>query len=228
MRLCSDATEASHTVRAEKSSAVLYCGYCGLSNAPLGVMNDRQNMMACSFDLRSPRISALQIHAWIYDSLQILEENVKMVQIDGPKRRVYIKLATSEQMRSLFHSTGEHMDYKHDNGELSSVQVELAGMTIRRIRIANVQPEVPRKVIRDSLSPFGDVKEITEESWSKAYRYHVSNGIRVTTTCIRKHLTSHMSTGGNRVLISYEGQPPRATCVMQWATNTVSAPTVDN
>jgi hypothetical protein len=53
-----------------------------------------------------------------------------MVQIDGPKRRVYIKLATSEQMQSLFHSTDRHMDYRHDNGELSSVQVQLAGMAL--------------------------------------------------------------------------------------------------
>jgi hypothetical protein len=106
--------------------------------------------MVYIFDPRSPRSSALQIHEWIYDSLQVPEENVNMIQIDGPKRRVYIKLATTEQVQSLLHSTGRYMDYIHDNGELSSVQLELAGMGIRRIRIASLPLEVPDRKTRDS------------------------------------------------------------------------------
>jgi hypothetical protein len=105
------------------------------------------------------------------------------------------------------------MDYKHDNGGLSSVQLELAGMGIRRIRIANLPPEVPGRVIRNSLSHFGSVKGITEKSWYKAYRYQASNGIRVATTSIKKKIPFNVSIGGNRVLISYEGQPRRATGV---------------
>jgi hypothetical protein len=45
VRLCSDATEASYTVRAEKSSVVLCCWYRGLFIVLLEIMNDRQNTM---------------------------------------------------------------------------------------------------------------------------------------------------------------------------------------
>jgi hypothetical protein len=117
------------------------------------------------------------------------------------------------------------MDYTHDNVELSSVQLELG---IRRTRIANLPPEVPDRVIRDSLTPFGDVKEITEESWSKAYRYKVSNGIRVATTCIRKtHTLPHVDRWQQGANIMTDS-PRRATGVVQWATNIMNAPTVDN
>jgi hypothetical protein len=51
-----------------------------------------------------------------------------MIQIDGPQWRVYIKLATSEQAYAILQTTSGQMEYKHDNGELSTVQVELAGM----------------------------------------------------------------------------------------------------
>jgi hypothetical protein len=68
-------------------------------------MNDRQNTIVCIFYLNSPCITAYQIHDWIYERLQLPEEEVRMIQIDGPKRRVYIKFATSEQMHAVLQKT---------------------------------------------------------------------------------------------------------------------------
>jgi len=59
-------------------------------------MSDRQNTIICIFDPKSPRISAFQIHEWIYERLQLPEHDVRMVQIDGPQRRVYIKFVDHE------------------------------------------------------------------------------------------------------------------------------------
>ena len=106
-------------------------------------MNDRQNTIVCIFDVRSPRITALQIHEWIYENLRLPEKDVRMIQIDGPGRRVFIKLNTSEQAQLILQTTKGQLEFRHDNGELSKVQLDLAGMGIRRIRIANLPPEVP-------------------------------------------------------------------------------------
>ena len=56
-------------------------------------MGYRQNTIVCIFDLHSPRTTAYQIHIcnWIYERLQLPEEDVRMIQIDGPGRRVYIR-----------------------------------------------------------------------------------------------------------------------------------------
>jgi len=131
-----------------------------------------------------------------------------MIQIDGPRRRVFTKFNTSDQTQSILQSTKGKMEFQHDNGELSIVQIELAGMGTRRIRITNLPPEVPNRTIRHTLSTYGDIKKISEDVWSRAYRYPVYIGIRIVVTSLKKHIPSRMSIAGNRVLISYEGQPP--------------------
>ena len=165
-------------------------------------MKDRQNTIVCIFDVRSPRITALQIHVWIYENLRLPEKDVRMIQIDGSGRRVFIKLNTSEQAQSILQTTKGKLEFRHDNGELSILQLELAGLGIRRIRIANLPPEVPERIIRETLSKYGDVTAISEETWSKAYRYPVPNGTRIAVTRLKQHITSHMKMAGNRVLIS--------------------------
>jgi hypothetical protein len=126
-----------------------------------------------------------------------------MIQIDGPGRRVFIKLNTSEQAQTILQTTKEQLEFRYDNSELFIVQLELAGMGIRLIRIANLPPEVPDRIIRETLSTYGDVTEISEETWSKAYRYPVPSGICISVTRLKKHIPSHMAMAGNRVLISY-------------------------
>jgi len=46
------------------------------------------------------------------------------------------------------------VEFRHDNGELSLVNINLAGMGIRRIRLAGLVPEVKEKTIHEALSPF--------------------------------------------------------------------------
>ena len=100
------------------------------------------------------------------------------------------------------------MEFRHDNGELSLVNINLARMGIRRIRLAGLAPEVKEKTIRGALSSYGDVREVYEETWSKGFRYQVYSGVRIAMTNLKRHLPSHMIIAGSRALISYEGQPP--------------------
>jgi hypothetical protein len=80
-------------------------------------------------------------------------------------------------------------------------------MGLRKIRTANLPPEVSDRTLRDIMSKYGDVKDITEEQWSQKYRHPVSNGIRIVELQLKQHVTSHMLIVGQRVLITYEGKP---------------------
>jgi hypothetical protein len=131
-----------------------------------------------------------------------------MIQIDGPGRRVYIKFHNNEQAQATLHATTGQLEYQHENGESYTVHIKLAGMGTKHIRIANLPPEVPNNLIREALASRGEIIEIIEESWPKVYRYSVSNGIRIAITRLKKHIPSNMSIAGNKVLISYENQPP--------------------
>jgi hypothetical protein len=75
------------------------------------------------------------------------------------------------------------------------------------VRVANPPPEIKDTVVRTALTKYGDVKNLREENWTRQYRYAVSNGIRVVDIHLQNHVQSHVMIAGNRVLISYDGQP---------------------
>jgi len=102
-------------------------------------MSDRQMTLVCSFDPRNPRILAYDIH----------EEDITVIQVDGMKRRVFIKFSNETRMEILEGTEGKCV-YKHDTGELWQVNVEIAGMGTKRIRIAGLPPEVKEATIRES------------------------------------------------------------------------------
>jgi len=73
----------------------------------------------------------------------VAENVVTMIQMEGTRRQVCIKFANFQYLQDLFHSTTGQSEYKHDNGEISQVKIEMAGMDIRRAMLANLPPETP-------------------------------------------------------------------------------------
>ena len=63
------------------------------------------NTVVCCFDPRSPRINASHVHECIYDSLQLPEENIRMIQFDGFKRSVNIKFSDEDGMYDFLCTT---------------------------------------------------------------------------------------------------------------------------
>jgi hypothetical protein len=105
------------------------------------------------FDPKSQRISAFQIHEWIYEQRRLPEEDVPMIQVDEPRRRVYIKFTSEERMQAVLQKIQSQLEYHHDNGELSIINIEKAGMGMRKVRKENLPPEVYH-------SKYGDMKRI--------------------------------------------------------------------
>jgi len=104
-------------------------------------MAERHNTVVCSFDVASPRITAHDIHEWIFAVLRIPKHSVQMIQIDGIKRHVYIKLADADSVHALLQDTAVQAEYKYPTGEMSVVHIALAGLGTKRIRVANLPPE---------------------------------------------------------------------------------------
>jgi hypothetical protein len=155
-------------------------------------MTERKNTVVCTFELDSPRISAYKIHEWIHGSLQIPEEAVVMIQIDGPKRQVYIKLTTEQHVHELIQETGGQVEYIHVDGTRSQIKIDVAGKGMKAIRIANLPPEVSDEVLKAVLIPYGTIVVIRNEMWSKAYRYAVANGIRIITMIVFTKTSHHI------------------------------------
>jgi len=78
-------------------------------------MTDRQNTIVCAFDQRSPRLTAYHIHEWIHEKLKLEEDEISMIQIDGP-RRVFIKFTNGIRMHRLLQDTAGTQEFTHDTG----------------------------------------------------------------------------------------------------------------
>jgi len=85
--------------------------------------------------------------------------------------------------------------------------VETAGLGTRRVRIANLPPEMPEEVIQTIMTKFGEVKDVQAETWARFYRYKVANGVRIAVMTLAKHIQSNITIAGHRAFVSYEGQP---------------------
>jgi len=100
-------------------------------------MTERENTSVCTFDPQSPRITAYDIHEWIYETMHLDGTDVVMVQVDGPRRQVYIKFKEYRRMQETLMSTNGQGELRHSNGVIPKVIIEAAGLGIRRVRIAN-------------------------------------------------------------------------------------------
>jgi hypothetical protein len=74
-------------------------------------MCERQNAIMGAFDLRIPRISVYEIHERIYTQMCLNVQEVTMVQIDGPKRHLYIKFRDNGRTQDVLHLTGGQAEY---------------------------------------------------------------------------------------------------------------------
>ena len=110
------------------------------------------------------------------------------------------------RLHALLSGTGGQAEYRYSSGELSVVNLAVAGMGTKRIRVANLPPEVPNDTLRSALAHFGKVQDIYAEIWSKTCIYSVANGIQVS-IALTRHVPSHLAVAGHRVLLSYDGQP---------------------
>jgi hypothetical protein len=173
----------------------------------MAVAGARVNTLVASFDVNSPRTSAQSVHVWVVDTLGLSEDDLLGLQIDGAKRKVYLKFVAEHKLQTFLRTTGGKVDFHHESGEVSTVTLEMAGLGIRKVRVANLSLEAPDAAVRVVMAQYGDIRSVTEELWPRTYRLRIPNGIRVVEMAMRKHIPSSILILGQRVLVSYEGQP---------------------
>jgi hypothetical protein len=88
-------------------------------------MVERHNIFICAFSMDSLKTTAYIIHECVFSILKIPEDDLSVLQIDGPRRKVYLKFTTADKINGhLNNLQGDH-EYKHDTGEASIVTVSL-------------------------------------------------------------------------------------------------------
>jgi hypothetical protein len=88
------------------------------------------------------------------EHMKLTEDQVRMIQIDDPKRRVYIKLVSADKIHALLRDLGGQKEYIHANGEISIVTIEQGGMGERKVRIAYLPLEATDRRGLETLEAF--------------------------------------------------------------------------
>jgi hypothetical protein len=122
-------------------------------------MEERTNTLVCIFEAGSPRTTAFDIQEWLGKSLRVPEEQVCFVQVDGPRKRAYIKFLTEGNMKLIVQATGGRYEFKHENGEISMVNIDVVGLGTRKVRIATLAQEIRDATVRAVLARYGDVHD---------------------------------------------------------------------
>jgi hypothetical protein len=112
-------------------------------------------------------MTACNVHDWIFEVLRLPENEVRMIKIDGTKRQVFIKFAEQQSVVNLLHATAGQAECKHHTGEITQVAISEAGMGFKRIRFANLPPEVKEEILKTALAPYGKVIDIGKKNGRK-------------------------------------------------------------
>ena len=83
-----------------------------------------------------------------------------MIQIDGPRRHVYIKFRNPQRMQALLTESQGQRDFRHDNGEISKVRIEAVGLGVLQVRMANLPSEVADTTLKMTLAVYGEIRDI--------------------------------------------------------------------
>jgi hypothetical protein len=68
-----------------------------------------------------------------------------MIQIDGQKRQVYIKLADNACVQALLRDKCGQAEYRHNTGEISIVSIVMAGMGTKKYGLQTYRLKCPMK-----------------------------------------------------------------------------------
>jgi hypothetical protein len=154
-------------------SAVASVEYIVSTEAVQQQMAIRNNTLVFIFDPAIPRNTAHDKHEWLHATIRIHEQKIQMIQIDGIKKQVFVKLTDKEYMKEIINDTKGRGEYRYHTGEIFPVEIAVAGMGYKKIRVANRPPEILDDTVGDVLSPFGKVLNIENEMWARTYRYTV-------------------------------------------------------
>ncbi|KAJ4426124.1 hypothetical protein ANN_26933 [Periplaneta americana] len=166
----------------------------------------RQHTIKATFNKDQQRPSAMEIHQWIADELNVQEDDLQTIQLVSKQHAVYLKFKTSTVYENYLQRYEGSSTLTLQSGDRVDITLSPAEEESTVVRVLNIPPEVPNERLHNVFQNFGKVKQIDSEKWSSRYRFHVDTGIRLVNIVIDKPIPSTIVVATYEAYVTYPGQ----------------------
>lgn len=167
----------------------------------------RKNTVEFIFEKLQARPSVMEIREWLAKDLELNFEQLDTMQINTMKSVVFCKFTTTGYADQFLMRVGNETTYKSKTGEIIHVRIQIPNSALKKVRVFNLQPEMPNFIIREFFENFGKVTAVTDEFWNDYFtNLKIKNGVRSVMIELKKQIPSFVDIKGHRAQVIYEGQ----------------------
>lgn len=168
----------------------------------------RVNTVKITFDKAAQRPSALDVHKYVSGTLNVTVDQLEALQLLGPENAVYVKLISQSIYEKVLRQHEGVSQITFASGVRSTVTIGPAGFDAVQVRVFNLPMELPNDKLKQALTQYGTVYNISNETWSAGYNLRVHNGIRQVKMHVTTVIPSNILVAGKRAYVTYLGQEP--------------------
>lgn len=163
----------------------------------------RKNAVVIDFGVLPTRPKIDKVRDFVFNQMCLDITKIKSLQTKMTNGQVLIETDSAELAEQLI---SEH-HLKHSlnvDGKSFLIPVHSIDNT-REVRIYDLPPQMPNKMIATHFSTYGQVTSIKDETWKEHFP-GVLTGTRILRMKLRKHIPSYVEVAGENSYVSYKGQ----------------------
>ncbi|KAJ4447535.1 hypothetical protein ANN_09542 [Periplaneta americana] len=167
----------------------------------------RVNTIKVQFEASAPRPTAMELHVWIQQTLNINTDQVDMLQLNMQEKSLYIKVISPTVYEKIVQKHEGETKFKYGNGEQKQIKISKADSPAITVRVFNLPPEVPNSMVTTALTRYGVIHSVRNDQWSTAFPFPVNNGIRALKMEVKQNIPGSMPIAGYNAHVACIGQP---------------------
>lgn len=167
----------------------------------------RVNTIKVQFEASAPRPTAMELHVWIQQTLNINTDQVDSLQLNMQEKSLYIKVISPTVYENIVQKHEGETKFRYGNGEQTLIKISKADSPAITVRVFNLPPEVPNSMVTTALTRYGVIHSVRNEQWSTAFPFPVNNGIRALKMEVKQNIPGSVLIAGYNAHVTYIGQP---------------------
>lgn len=163
----------------------------------------RKNAVVIDFGVVPTRPKIDKVRDFVFQQMCLDISKIKSLQTKMTNGQVIIETESAELAEQLI--SEHHLKHKITIDNKSYLIPVQSIDDTREVRIYDLPPQMPNKMIATHFSTYGQVTSVKDETWKEHFP-GVLTGTRILRMKLRKHIPSYVEVAGETSYVSYKGQ----------------------